>query len=917
MNAKKNIILKAFLRLLQIILFVLLSSTVADAWHLVGGEMYYECLGNNQYKIYMKVYRDCSNSNGQAAGYDNPAPFSVFDGNGNQVAINGGSNTVYVPIDIGPNNIPVTTGNPCVIPPSGLCVEEATYETTITLPYNPNGYHISYQRCCRNSSITNIFNPNSYGGTFTIFISDLAQTSCNNSPKFNNFPPIVICTNQPLDVDHSASDIEGDSLVYSFCAPFTGFQQGNPGPGPATPPPYSTVPFIPPLTASNPLGGNPVITINPQTGFITGIPTVTGQYVVGVCVEEYRNGVLLSTLRRDFQFNATACAVTVQADILEDYKTGFRDFVVENCGDTIIDFVNQSGQAQFINGYEWNFDFNDGTSFNSTNNAPTINFPGYDTYQGTMVVNPGSAGCTDTAFITVIVHPPPTANFTVMFDSCLIGPVSFFDNSSVGNPNDTISYYFWEFDDGNIADTLNPVYQYLDAGVYDTKLTVTDENGCVDSTFVNVVWAPTPIIDILPSTFVGCAPEDIEFVNNSYPITGYTTTWDLGDGNFSSDASPIHTYTAPGVYTVSVHIESPLNCEATDTFPELITIYEAPISNAVAVFDSCEIGPVEFTSLATDGDTAIRYWTWDLADGNIATDTNIVYQYINAGTYNVGLFVQDYNGCTDTFYQSIDWYPAPIIYIGQPVYEGCSPFTVTIENNSYPINGYETIWTLGDGDTSFAASPTHTYADIGNYTLSLFVRSPTGCESSQTFDDLVVVHPNPVADFTYNPTILSTFNPTANMLDQSIDAIAWQWDFNGEGTSFDQNPTHIFVDTGTTVIQLIATHPSGCQDTLIRLIDIVPDYSFYLPNAFTPNEDDVNDGFMGAGMFWDFQEYDMKIFNRWGEMIFETSDALEAWNGRKNNTGKYVKNGVYVCKVRIRGPRGEVRFYETLVNLIR
>jgi PKD repeat protein len=617
--------LKAFIRFIPIAFFLLLSTT-ASAWHLVGGEMYYECLGNNQYRIYMKVYRDCRNQVNPAAPFDNPSPFSVFDGNGNQVAINGGSNTVYVPISADPNNLPVSTGNPCVIPPTGLCVEEATYETTITLPYNPDGYHIAYQRCCRNSSITNIFNPNSYGGTFTVFISDLAQTTCNTSAQFTNFPPIVICTNQPLSIDHSATDPEGDSLVYSFCAPYTGFQMGNPGPGPATPPPYSTVPFIPPLSPTNPLGGNPQITINSQTGIITGIPTITGQYVVGVCVEEYRNGVLLSTLRRDFQFNATACAVTVQADILEDYKTGFRDYVLENCGDTVIDFINESGQTNFITGYQWNFDLNNGTNFTGTQNNPTVTFPGYDTYIGMLVVNPGSVSCTDTAFITVIIHAPPNADFSFTYDSCIVGPVVFFDNSSAYNTSDTLSYYLWDFDDGvGFADTLDPIYQYLDAGSYDVKLTITDQNGCVDSLVTNLVWAPTPIIDIVPSSFIGCAPGDIEFINNSYPITGYITTWDLGDGSFSNDASPTHTYQNPGVYTVSVYIESPLNCQATDTFPNLITIYEAPVANAVIEFNSCEIGPVEFTSLATAGDTAIRYWTWDLADGNIATDTQVVY----------------------------------------------------------------------------------------------------------------------------------------------------------------------------------------------------------------------------------------------------------------------------------------------------
>lgn len=908
--------MKTFIQLLCALLLAVALPNSLKAWHLVGGEVYYECLGNNQYRITMKVYRDCSNNGGNVAGFDIPAPMSVFDGNGNPVAVNGASNTVFAQMT-GPVNIPVNTGNPCVVPPAGLCVEEGTYQIVLTLPYNPSGYHISYQRCCRNSSITNIFNPNTYGGTFTAFISDLAQQTCNNGARFNNFPPIVICVNQPLNVDHSAMDTEGDSLVYSFCAPYTGFQQGNPGPGPATAPPYATVPFIPPLSSSNPLGGNPQITIHPQTGLITGIPTIPGQYVVGVCVEEYRNGVLLSTLRRDFQFNAVTCAVNVQADIVEDYKIGFRDFVIERCNETNINFNNQSIQSQFISGYEWHFDFNNGNNFFATTTNTTVSFPTFGTYSGMLVVNPGSTGCTDTAFIDVILHAPPTADFSFTYDSCDIGPVSFFDNSTTGTVGDTIAFYLWEFDDGNVADTLNPIHQYGDAGSYNVKLTVTDENGCVDNVTKNLVWAPTPIIDIVPSSFTGCVPGDIEFVNNSYPITGYTTTWDLGDGTFSNAASPIHTYLTPGVYTVSVFIRSPLNCQATDTFPDLITIYEPPIANATATFDSCEVGPVAFRSLATEGDTAIRSWTWDLADGSIAVDTAVLYQYLNAGSYNVGLFVQDYNGCTDTFYQVIDWFPAPVILIGQPVYEGCSPYTVTIENNSYPINGYELVWDLGTGDTSFSASPTHTYPDVGTYDLSLTITSPTGCVESQDFPNLVVVNPNPVADFSYSPDAPTNLNPELSFTDLSVDAIAWQWDFGNGRTSLVRNPTHTFPDTGLAVVTLVATHPTGCQDTVQKIIDIAPKFSFFLPNAFTPNGDDTNDGFMGAGVFWAFKEYDMKIWNRWGELVFQSRDPNEAWNGRKDNVGEFVKNGVYICKVRLIGPRGEEGLYETFVTVLR
>ena len=128
-------------------------------------------------------------------------------------------------------------------------------------------------------------------------ITPLAQATCNNSPVFEDFPPPVICVNEPLVYSHKATDAEGDELVYEFCSPLLGGSQNNPTPDPDAPPPYQNVGFIlPNYSASNPLGGNPRITINPVTGEISGMPTLQGQYVVGICVSEYRNGQLFMTV---------------------------------------------------------------------------------------------------------------------------------------------------------------------------------------------------------------------------------------------------------------------------------------------------------------------------------------------------------------------------------------------------------------------------------------------------------------------------------------------------------------------------------------------------------------------------------------------------------------------------------------------
>ena len=113
-------------------------------------------------------------------------------------------------------------GNPCLIVPPNICVQEGIYEFDVSLPISTDSYHITYQRCCRNSSITNIYNPDETGATYTVELTELAQVECNNSPVFSNFPPIIICVNEELNFDHSATDAEGDQLVYEFCTPLKG-----------------------------------------------------------------------------------------------------------------------------------------------------------------------------------------------------------------------------------------------------------------------------------------------------------------------------------------------------------------------------------------------------------------------------------------------------------------------------------------------------------------------------------------------------------------------------------------------------------------------------------------------------------------------------------------------------------------------
>ena len=306
--------------------FIIGSTVTARATHIVGGEVTYKCLGGNNYAITLVIYEDCLTGLPEAIAEDNPAYISIFDDNNTLVKFD----SIWL---FKRERVPANFSNSCINNPPPTCLLKATFTKTYNLPNASTGYTIVYQRCCRNGGVRNLANPADIGATYYCTIPSASEAACNNSAVFKNFPPQIICIDNPLVYDHSAIDPDGDSLSYEFCQDYQGGSGNDVKPQP-TPPPFVPVTYIGGFSATDPMGGYPQIQIDPKTGIITGTPNLEGRYSVAVCCHEWRNGVMINTVTREFQFVVTNCSKAVVADIPQ-LSTEYNTYIVDCKGYTV------------------------------------------------------------------------------------------------------------------------------------------------------------------------------------------------------------------------------------------------------------------------------------------------------------------------------------------------------------------------------------------------------------------------------------------------------------------------------------------------------------------------------------------------------------------------------------------------------
>ncbi len=533
-----------------------LCAVSARASHIVGGETTYKYLGDTtisfnplvklyKYQVSVSIYEDCQNGQPEAIRDDNPAFLAVYKAAIPTSLIRADS----VGFSGSPVTVPTNFSNACVTNIPATCLLKKTFIITYLLPANTTGYIVDYQRCCRNNAVQNIQQPGNIGSTFFCYIPPVS--TLNNSAVFKNYPPQIICLNNPLFYDNSATDADGDSLSYGFTPALKGASDADIKPFPPSGPPFDTVDYVAGFSGQQPIPGFPQIQIDPQTGLITGTPNRIGRFLVTVYCNEYRNGVLINTITREFQFVVTDCSKVVIADI-PLYSTDPNTYIV-NCEDYTIHFVNTS-KGGFA--YHWDFGI-PGNADTSSQFEPTFVYPDTGTFSVKLVVNPTST-CPDSITRLVKVYPKFHAAFTDSGGQCPGLPLYFLDQSSATIK--PVNYWKWNFGDGDSSFEQNPVHTYHYGGSYNVTLVSKNIKNCTDTILKHIFidgFGPFAGSD----TFI-VKGERIQF--NATGGTRYTWT----PSNYLSDSSvfnPVGYYPDTGTFTYYVHVVSPYGCQGDDT----------------------------------------------------------------------------------------------------------------------------------------------------------------------------------------------------------------------------------------------------------------------------------------------------------------------------------------------------------------
>lgn len=838
---------------------LLLCFLHSQARHVAGGELFYEYIGpgntsgsaSSVYRITLRLFRDCTTS-GPVLEAENVI-VGIYSNDNNLLVT-----SVPLPLLNAVSTIALNTSVfPCLVGNVNVCYEIGIYTATVTLPDNVTGYTLSRTGCCRVDRLSNLAVALNVGSNYVTKIpgTGILGAGHNNSPQFFVRDTALVCARKRFILDFSARDADGDSLSYSFCEAYSAPAGAN-NAGPTRSLSLIPLPYASIYSGSYPLGSE--VSINPATGIINGIAPPEGQYVVNVCITEWRAGKPISEHRKDFILKVQNCDI-IEAVLPEK---------IIQCKDSIVHFENLSTSAS-ITSYRW--DFGDGT--NHFSSSSTVDYPYADTgmYIARLTVT-GPQGCVGSATTRVFVYPGFQPAFSVL-GSCVQNPFQFRDLTSTRYG--TVNSWRWDLGDdesnGDTSLSRNTSYTYPRPSVKDVKLIVTSSKGCIDSVFQQLTVADKPKLQLPFKDTLICNIDTL-----AIPV--------FNTGNFSWQ---------PNRNILFANTSSPL------VFPKDTTRYIVTLNdNGCVNSDTVTVNVLSFITVQLGNDSTICQtdtlrlrpvsealsYRWSNSSGVAINHVKypLVQPLVNTRYY----VTANLGKCQDRDTVLIKVAPYPIAIAG-PDTTICLGTRIQLRST---VTGSSLNWTPASslidptvGSPVAGPSRTTTYV--------FHVTDTAGCRKSVTDTIVVNVSPPIPADAGRDTAVLA--NQPLQLQASGGLRYSWYPEYGLSNPSIHNPVATLDATTDSIRYRVRVSDAAGCfayDDILVRVYTTGPD--IFVPSAFTPNGDGKNDILRPLTLGITRLSY-FRVYNRWGQMIFTTSELGKGWDGVFNGAPQAANTYIF------------------------
>jgi gliding motility-associated-like protein len=872
-----------------LILFSFFVVKILFAEHITGGEMYYTYLEStpdgHKYRITLKLFRHCL---GNGAQLDNAAAIGIF----NKTT---GAMVWSQRVDMkSRDEVRLSSPGPCVTNAPDVCYQFGYYEVTVTLPESLNGYTVSYQRCCRIFGINNLVNSGGSGATYTAEIPGTAvhpTGPINNSAQFTGEDTVMVCAGYPFTYSFAAKDPDAsDELRYSFCDAYLGGGTGNQGngpnsamPDPPAAPPYASVSYSFPYSGNAPLGNS--VTIDPVTGLVSGIAPPEGIYVVTVCVSEIRDGKVIAVQRKDLQVKAGGC----------DLAKATLDPEYISCDGFTQTFKNL-GNSPIINSYYWEFgDPGSGANNTSTIKSPTHTYSAAGDYTLKLVTN-RNQDCSDSTTAIVKVWPGffPDFNSTGV---CLINPVVFSDRTRTNYG--VVDKWRWDFGQLNSNDDTSriqhPNWTYIDTGSKTIRLIVGNSKGCLDTISKTLRVLDKPPITLAFKDTLICVPDNLQLHASGSGTFSWSPAINMLNAN---TATPTVNPTTTTTYKVELNEQGCINEDTVRVRVVRVVTTRAMPDTTICLTDSVR--------LRIESDGLRHQWTSNPASGiNDPTLQNPTVLPAGNTTYQV---VARIGSCSANESVVVTTVPYPKAFAGND--------TTICYNTPAALHGVHDGRTFTWTPTSSLVNantlnPTAHPVNTTTYVLASF--DTRGCPKPGR--DTVIVNVMPkINPYAGKDTMVIVGQPLQLNAEGGV---SYQWTpSTGLNNPLSKTPIANYgaeIDTVRYMVRVF--NEIGCADSAFVAVTVFKTNPYvFVPSAFTPNSDGLNDFVRPIAVGVQKINY-FRIFNRWGQLLFHTTDTHRGWDGRIK--GVLQGSNVFVWMVNAVDYLGKPIFLKGTVTLIR